>query len=163
MQYHQIYKSPIGTLHLVASDVGLRAIHLLKSEVSNVEEHPNRFTLEAAEQLTTYFNNKNTTFKVALDWDGHSEFYKSVWTYLIAIPSGQTRSYLDIAKHLEKPGASRAVGLANGKNPIPIIVPCHRVIGSDGSLTGFALGLDIKKQLLMLENPKTFAIQKELF
>ena len=162
MDFQQSLKSSIGRLLISASEKGITSIKLI-SEVVHINDNPNGFTRQAKEELIQYFDGKLTAFTVSLDWTGYSEFYQSVWQYLLNIPFGQTRSYLDISKYLDNPGASRAVGLANGKNPIPIIVPCHRVIGSNGSLTGFALGLPIKQHLLNLENPKSFAIQSELF
>ena len=161
MNYIQVINSPIGVLQIEASDAGLRAIKLL-SEISK-EEAPNKYSEQTAQELKEYFAGNRVEFEVNLDWEGYSEFYLSVWSYLLTIPIGQTRSYGEIAKYLDNPGASRAVGLANGKNPIPIIVPCHRVIGSNGALTGFALGVDVKKQLLALENPTSFGMQGELF
>ena len=86
-----------------------------------------------------------------------------VWNQVADIPYGKTISYLDIARAIDNPKSVRAVGMANGKNPIPIIIPCHRVIGSNGNLTGYALGLNIKSKLLALENPKAFAPQGTLF
>lgn len=158
----QIIKTPIGFLKIQATEVGLRSI-ILQEKIETDQDSSNEYTLKAASELLEYFNGKRTKFSVALDWEGYSDFYKSVWSYLVNIPSGQTRSYGEIAKYLDNPGAARAVGLANGKNPIPIIVPCHRVIGSNGALTGFALGLQVKQQLLALENPENFALQGELF
>lgn len=162
MEYTQTIKSNIGYLQIEASDDGLRAVKLLKKAPTK-NNAPNKHTVDAAQELEQYFKGSLKEFKVKLDWEGYSEFYQSVWSYLLTIPVGQTKTYGDIAKHLDKPGASRAVGLANGKNPIPIIVPCHRVIGSNGALTGFALGLHIKKQLLAHENPESFGIQGALF
>jgi len=161
MIFTQVISTKIGHLKIEASNNGLRRILLLGS-LPTVDPNQNKYTEIAAIQLKEYFSGKRKKFDVNLDWKGHSEFYQSVWNYLLTIPSGQTRSYGEIAKHLDNPGASRAVGLANGKNPIPIIVPCHRVIGSNGALTGFALGLHIKKQLLAHENPESFGMQGEL-
>ncbi len=159
----QVIKTPIGYLKIQASNLGLRSIEILKDKPKEKQEKINQFTKQAAEELLEYFDGKRTVFSVELDWDGYSDFYISVWTYLVNIPNGQTRSYGEVAKFIDNPGASRAVGLANGKNPIPIIVPCHRVIGSNGALTGFASGLHIKQQLLAHENPDGFALQGSLF
>ena len=161
MGYVQTISSQIGTLQVSASELGLTSVSLIDKPAK--DDLPNEYTQSAVSELESYFKGNLTSFTTVLDWTGYTDFYKSVWRYLIEVPFGQTRSYLDIAKHLDNPGASRAVGLANGKNPIPIIVPCHRIIGSNGSLTGFALGLDIKRQLLMLENPNSFAMQQKLF
>ncbi len=162
MECRQILKTEIGFLIISASEHGVRSISLSEKRPT-FEEYPNQYTKQAAKELIEYFNGSRKEFNVSLDWEGHSEFYKAVWSYLLSIPIGKTKSYGEIARHLENPGASRAVGLANGKNPIPIIVPCHRVIGSNGALTGFALGLEIKKRLLALENPESFGMQGELF
>lgn len=156
---HFAYKmmdSPVGRLKLVASDNGLAAILWQNDRPSRVrlgeliedERHP--VLVETARQLGEYFAGKRKTFSVALDMRG-TRFQKDVWEALLAIPFGETRSYADLAKRLRNPQATRAVGAANGRNPISIIVPCHRVIGSSGKLTGFAGGLDIKALLLDLE------------
>ncbi len=163
MEYTQVIESPIGHLLIEASDTGLSSIKVLSQKKEEESRISNTFTEQTAQELKEYFEGNRKEFTVVLDWDGYSDFFKSVWSYLVTIPCGQTRSYGDIAKHLNSPGASRAVGLANGKNPIPIVVPCHRVIGANGALTGFALGLHVKQQLLALENPDSFGIQGELF
>jgi len=110
----------------------------------------------AEQQLREYFAGERTEFDLPLASDG-TEFQKKVWSELQRIPYGETASYGDIARRLGyEPGISRAVGAANGANPIPIVVPCHRVIGADGSLTGYAGGLERKKTLLDLERPGLF-------
>ncbi|MBK8886607.1 MAG: methylated-DNA--[protein]-cysteine S-methyltransferase [Saprospiraceae bacterium] len=106
--------------------------------------------------MTQYFEGKRTTFDLAFDLDGFTEFSQKVWTELLNIPYGETISYKELAIRLGDVKCIRAAGTANGRNPIPIIIPCHRVIGSDGNLTGYALGLDIKKALLTLENPQKY-------
>lgn len=159
--YAQKIASPIGDLWICASQKGITSI--CYEEPDEYMGKGNDLSQLAAEELGSYFQGTLKKFTVDLDWQDHSDFYQSVWTYLLDIPYGETRTYLDIARHIGKPKGSQAVGQANGKNPIPIIVPCHRVLGSNGSLTGFALGLDIKEQLLQLENPKQFARQGKLF
>ncbi len=148
--------SPVGALTLVASAKGLVAIlwendspdRVKLGEASSDAGHP---VLIAAEtQLREYFAGTRTRFDLPLDFRG-TEFQKSVWAELLAIPFGETRSYGEIAAKLGRPKASRAVGAANGRNPISIVAPCHRVIGSTGKLTGFAGGLDAKEYLLALE------------
>jgi O-6-methylguanine DNA methyltransferase len=104
----------------------------------------------AAEQLQAYFAGERTTFDVRLDLQG-TAFERRVWKELLEIPFGETVSYRDIAERIGQPKACRAVGLANGRNPVPIIVPCHRMIGSNGTLTGYGGGLEIKERLLALE------------
>jgi methylated-DNA-[protein]-cysteine S-methyltransferase len=118
------------------------------TEVVANEQHP--VLVETERQLGEYFAGKRKMFSVALDMRG-THFQKDVWEALLAIPFGQTRSYGQLAKQLGNPRATRAVGAANGRNPISIIVPCHRVIGSSGKLTGFAGGLEVKAHLLGLE------------
>jgi len=105
---------------------------------------------KAATQLKEYFAGKRTEFDLPLSLAG-TDFQRSVWKALQEIPWGETRSYKDIAVRIGKPRATRAVGMANNRNPIPIIVPCHRVVGSDGSLTGYGGGLPVKQRLLELE------------
>ena len=112
------------------------------------DQHP--VLAETERQLREYFSGRRKEFSVALDMRG-TRFQKAVWEALLAIPFGQTKSYGQLAKQLGNPRATRAVGAANGRNPISIIVPCHRVIGSSGKLTGFAGGLEVKAHLLSLE------------
>jgi methylated-DNA-[protein]-cysteine S-methyltransferase len=156
---HHVYSvmpSPVGRLKLVASDQGLSAILWENDAPGRVrldiagkdDSHP--VLVETKRQLGEYFAAKRKAFTVTLDFTG-TAFQKSVWQALLTIPFGQTRSYGDIARQLGNPKAVRAVGAANGKNPISIIAPCHRVIGSTGKLTGFAGGLKTKAQLLALE------------
>jgi methylated-DNA-[protein]-cysteine S-methyltransferase len=148
--------SPVGELKLVASDAGLVAILWENDDPARVRlgmmaeaaEHP--VLVRAEEQLREYFAGNRTHFDVPLDFRG-TGFQKSVWAELLAIPFGETRSYGQIAAKLGRPSASRAVGAANGRNPISIIAPCHRVVGSTGKLTGFAGGLEAKAYLLGLE------------
>lgn len=154
-----VYKtmpSPVGELKLVASEKGLAAV-LWKNDhpgrvplahATETTDHP--LLLEVEQQLNRYFVGGLQTFTLELDFSG-TEFQKKVWSALLTIPFGQTRSYGQIAKHIGHPKAVRAVGAANGKNPISIIAPCHRVIGSNGKLTGFAGGLEAKARLLALE------------
>lgn len=153
---YKTIKSPVGELKLVASDKGLAAIlwendnprRVQLAPVSEDKNHP--VLLEAERQLKDYFSGKRRSFSVKLDFKG-TEFQKKVWAALLTIPFGETRSYGQIAKQIKNPKAVRAVGAANGKNPISIIAPCHRVIGSTGKLTGFAGGLEAKERLLALE------------
>jgi methylated-DNA-[protein]-cysteine S-methyltransferase len=112
---------------------------------------------ETARQLGEYFAGKRQRFELALDFAG-TEFQRQVWAALLAIPFGETRSYSDIARQIGNPDAVRAVGAANGRNPISIIAPCHRVIGASGSLTGFAGGLAAKQYLLALEGRQSLAL-----
>ena len=148
--------SPVGELTLVASDKGLAAILWENDDPDRVrlaprsEDRAHPVLREAERQLGEYFAGTREAFDLPLDFQG-TDFQKRVWQQLLAIPFGETRSYGEIARALGKPTASRAVGAANGKNPISIVAPCHRVIGSGGALTGFAGGLEAKQRLLALE------------
>jgi methylated-DNA-[protein]-cysteine S-methyltransferase len=148
-----------------ASEQGLTTLHIMKTKPSTKENTSTRhpILIETRNQVLEYFESKRKVFDIPLDWSGATDFYRSVWTILISIPFGKTRSYGDIARELGDIHKSRAVGLANGRNPIAIIVPCHRVIGSDGSLTGYAGGMDMKYKLLKLENPGHWVQQGNLF
>lgn len=149
--------SPVGELKLIATDSALVAVlwHTSKPIRFGSEtliENKNHPVLQTTEQqLNEYFAGDRKSFSIPLDMRG-TRFQKDVWEALLAIPFGHTCSYLDLAKQLGNPNATRAVGAANGRNPIPIIVPCHRVIGSSGKLTGFGGGLDRKALLLKLES-----------
>lgn len=149
--------SPVGALILVASDRGLAAILWESDDPKRVPISPlveggtHPVLVETEKQLADYFAGRRTQFTVPLDFHG-TDFQKSVWNALLQIPFGETRSYADIARKIGRPSAVRAVGAANGRNPISIIAPCHRVIGSSGALTGFAGGLPAKQLLLALES-----------
>ncbi|HEY9137242.1 MAG TPA: methylated-DNA--[protein]-cysteine S-methyltransferase [Terriglobus sp.] len=149
-------QSPVGVLTLVASDAGLVAVLWPEDDPKRVRLEPVREDAEhdvlkkTVTQLQEYFAGTRRTFELPFDVRG-TAFQKQVWEQLLAIPYGETRSYGDIARRLGKPAASRAVGAANGRNPLSIVVPCHRVIGTSGTLTGFAGGLDAKRMLLELE------------
>lgn len=148
--------SPVGALTLVASDAGLTAIlwendrpgRVKLGALEEAPDHP--LLIEAERQIQEYFAGERTSFSVPLDFHG-TDFQKSVWAALLTIPFGETRSYGEIARQIGRPSASRAVGAANGRNPISIIAPCHRVIGTNGALTGFAGGLAAKELLLGIE------------
>ena len=152
--------SPVGLLTLAGKDGRLRHLRMVDQTYE-----PNRTGWEsddtafqdAVEQLEEYFRGERTEFELELDLVG-TAFQKRVWSALLTIPYGETRSYGQIAAQLDAPGASRAVGLANGHNPIGIIVPCHRVIGANGSLTGYGGGLARKRALLDLEKQKASLI-----
>lgn len=149
-------RSPIGRLKLVASDRGLVAIlwehdsprRVRLAEIVECVEHP--VLVRTENELNEYFAGKRSTFTVPFDMRG-TYFQKQVWEALLGIPYGETRTYGQLAKQLGNPKATRAVGAANGRNPLAILVPCHRVIGYSGKLTGFAGGLDAKARLLRLE------------
>src|SRR5260370_26007615 len=154
---YKMISSPVGELKLVDSDNGLVAI--LWENVNPkrlklgalVENHDHPVLLETERQLKEYFQGKRKSFSLKLDLTG-TKFQNDVWQALLAIPFGETRSYGQLARQLGNPRATRAVGAANGRNPIPIVVPCHRVIGESGKLTGFGGGLKTKAHLLELES-----------
>ena len=155
LSYKEI-ESPVGKLKLVASAKALVAVlweqerpNRVKLDISKLDpRHP--ILLETERQLMEYFAGRRTQFELPLKPCG-TEFQMKVWRALREIPFGETRSYLNLAKILGSAKAARGVGFANGKNPLSIVVPCHRVVGSDGSLTGFAGGLQTKAKLLALE------------
>ena len=153
---YKMMVSPVGALKLVASDMGLVAILWNDDRLGRVRLgdmvaiERQAILVETERQLGEYFAGKRKAFSVALDMRG-TRFQRDVWEALLGIPFGETRSYGQLARQLGNPRATRAVGAANGRNPLSIIVPCHRVIGSSGKLTGFAGGLDTKAYLLRLE------------
>jgi len=155
--YYDIIESLVCSILLAGDEKGLKHVIFLKGE-RQVEipddwvENKELFR-EATRQLDAYFLGKLESFDLKLAPEG-TEFQKSVWKALCKIPYGETRTYKDIAASVGKPKAYRAVGLANNRNPIAIIVPCHRVIGSNDKLTGYASGLDLKAFLLKLEENK---------
>ncbi|RYG62349.1 MAG: methylated-DNA--[protein]-cysteine S-methyltransferase [Alphaproteobacteria bacterium] len=154
--------SPVGTLTLLASSTGLAAILWEADSPARVrlaprhEDPENPILQQARQQLTAYFAGALTTFTVPLHFHG-TPFQQQAWQALLTIPYGETRSYAHIANQLGLPTATRAVGAANGKNPLSIIAPCHRVVGSSGKLTGFAGGLSAKQFLLNHESAQLFA------
>ncbi|HXT13741.1 MAG TPA: methylated-DNA--[protein]-cysteine S-methyltransferase [Candidatus Angelobacter sp.] len=157
--FYKIAPTPIGKLKLVASDKGLAALLWEHDKPSRVrlgpltenKNHP--VLLQAERELAEYLSGKRRAFSVKLDAAG-TPFQNKVWHALEKIPFGETRSYSQIAKEIGKPAAVRAVGAAIGRNPLCVMVPCHRVIGASGALTGFAGGLDMKVRLLTLEGAK---------
>lgn len=154
---HKIIPSPVGQLTLIASDSGLMAVLWENEDPQRVGidkgEANNHFPLlqQAEQQLQEYFAGQHQHFNLPLHFIG-TPFQQQVWQALLTIPYGETRSYLQIAQQIGNEKSVRAVGAANGKNPISIIAPCHRVIGSSGKLTGFAAGLEAKAFLLQLES-----------
>jgi methylated-DNA-[protein]-cysteine S-methyltransferase len=157
MKYaHKFVDTPVGKLTLVASELGLAAILWENDKPTRVRldqgvfDETNSILVNAETQLLEYFAGTRQIFSLPLDFVG-TEFQKNVWQALLTIPYGETRSYWQIARQLGNEKAVRAVGAANGKNPISIIAPCHRVIGASGELTGFAGGLAAKTLLLDLE------------
>ena len=160
---YKTIQSPVGQLILVARETRLAAILWENERLNRVRlgpleedtEHP--LLKETERQLLEYFAGQRRRFELELDFAG-TDFQVRVWHALLTIPFGETRSYRDIAVQIGQPTAVRAVGAANGRNPISIIAPCHRVIGSSGSLTGFAGGLAAKQLLLSLEGQQTLQL-----
>ncbi|MET1071304.1 MAG: methylated-DNA--[protein]-cysteine S-methyltransferase [Umezawaea sp.] len=154
MPVHTTIDSPIGLLTLVAVDEGLTGLYMVEQRHRPPQEtfgHPDPTPFPAVvEQLAEYFSGDRTDFDVPLAMRG-TPFQRSVWDELTRIPYGETTSYGELAARLGNISASRAVGLANGKNPISVIVPCHRVVGSKGDLTGYGGGLERKRHLLAFE------------
>jgi methylated-DNA-[protein]-cysteine S-methyltransferase len=161
---HAVVDSPIGPLTLVASDGKLAGLYLdvrghepgraVLGEAATPGDGCDPVLALAAGQLREYFAGSLTRFTVPLELDG-TPFQRAVWAGLQEIGYGQTLSYGELARRIGSPAASRAVGLANGRNPVAIVVPCHRVVGADGSLTGYGGGLDRKQFLLALEQRVT--------
>jgi O-6-methylguanine DNA methyltransferase len=155
--YYHCWQSPVGPLTLVASERGLVALEFGRN---SRPEDKAKIYIESEEklrpyrtQLEEYFSGRRRQFTFALDLRG-TEFQKRCWRALLRIPYGQTRSYADIARAVGRPRAFRAVGMANNRNPVAIVVPCHRVIASDGGLCGYGGGLLLKDKLLRLEGAR---------
>jgi len=160
---YKYMSSPVGRLTLVATDYGLAAIlwendrpgRVRLNIAAEVNDHP--MLVETERQMEEYFAGQRTQFALTLDLSG-TAFQRQVWNALLTIPFGEKRSYGQIARQIGHPSAVRAVGAANGRNPISIVVPCHRVVGATGALTGFAGGLDVKAHLLAFESSSTPAL-----
>ena len=150
MQHCTFFQSPIGMLKITAEDDFITELSLTKENFIPETKSTCKLLGKTCEQLTEYFCRKRKFFDLPLKLNG-TDFQKQVWGELLKIPYGKTCSYHDIAIAVKNPKAYRAVGQANNKNPILILVPCHRVINKDGTFGGFALGNDIKKKLLDLE------------
>jgi methylated-DNA-[protein]-cysteine S-methyltransferase len=152
--YYDVMPSPVGPLRLVCDERGLRRICFARDRHPRAEDlqgtHAPARLAFARRQLEEYFAGERRSFELPLRPQG-TPFQLEVWEGLRTIPWGRTWSYAELAQAIGKPKAMRAVGAANGRNPLPIVVPCHRVIGADGSLTGFGGGIEIKARLLALE------------
>jgi methylated-DNA-[protein]-cysteine S-methyltransferase len=144
--YKRNFASPVGQLEITATINAVTAISFIESDISD-DNATIDLLIECQGQLEQYFSGNRTTFDLPLAPKG-TDFEQSIWKELLNVEYGSTKSYLDIAKKMNNPGAIRAVGRANGANPIAIIIPCHRIVGSDGSLTGYAGGLWRKRWLL---------------
>ena len=163
--YYSRFVSPVGLLLLAGSKAGLQLVSFgTGKRARNIAPEwrlDNSAFVEVVRQLQSYFAGERKHFDLSLSLQG-TDFQKTVWTALRQIPYGETISYKALAQTIGKPRAVRAVGAANGANPIPIIIPCHRVIGNDGSLTGFGGGLPLKKRLLELESHQLKLIPLQL-
>lgn len=152
--YKKYVNLPVGKIEIIEENEKIIELNIYNEEKNekknNIIEKDTKLLLEVEKQLKEYFEGKRTKFEIPLNPKG-TEFMKKVWKELLKIPYGETRTYKEIAKKTGNSKASRAVGMANNKNPIPIIIPCHRVIGSNNKLVGYALGLDMKQYLLDLE------------
>ncbi len=155
--YKTYYESPAGLIEILASEQGVTSLLFVKKRSGRTKN--NDHTLACSNQIHEYFNKDRNEFSVPLDLQG-TDFQKRVWKELLNIPFGKTISYMQMAVNLGDKKCIRAAGTANGRNPVCIIVPCHRVIGSNGTLVGYGGGLDKKKFLLEHEG---MLIQKELF
>lgn len=143
------YETPLGAIWIVESEGAITNISYKKP--GEFKEEETTLTCEAARQLAEYFAGKRKEFELPLNPEG-TDFQRKAWDALLKIPYGKTRSYKQQAELVGNPKASRAVGMSNNRNPIMIVIPCHRVVGANGSLTGYAGGLDVKRFLLDLEN-----------
>jgi methylated-DNA-[protein]-cysteine S-methyltransferase len=167
MLFYDIMPSSLGDLLILSSEKGIKSIQFSTGKEFSVDDtwvHKPEELKQVRLQLDEYFSGERSTFDLSLDPEG-TVFQKQIWKELCNIPHGQTCTYQDIANAIGKPNACRAIGMANSKNPILIVVPCHRVIGKNGKLTGYAGGLHNKARLLEIENIdfKQSPTQFELF
>ena len=153
MKYIKYINTMVGKIGIIEEDGKIIEVVIGRELVENndIIEKDTEILKEAVKQLNEYFEGKRKVFDLSVNPKG-TEFMQSVWKELEKIPYGKTATYKEIAERVGNPKAVRAVGMANNKNPIPIIIPCHRVIGANGKLVGYALGLNMKDQLLKLEN-----------
>lgn len=151
MLFYTLYSSPVSDLKIFANSKGICAIKFIPKTKLFTEKNKHPFLKAAEKYLDVFFSKKNPNFALPLDLVGTS-FQKKVWEALKQIPFGETRTYKQIAIAIGNPKATRAVGMAIHCNPIPIIIPCHRVIGTNGKLTGYANGLELKQKLLNFEH-----------
>jgi methylated-DNA-[protein]-cysteine S-methyltransferase len=153
MLTERVIPSPIGSLRLRADERALLELCFDGPEPTRASQDAHAVLDRAEAELEEYFAGRRTEFTVPLRMASTS-FFESVWQAVATIPFGETRSYADVARAIGRPSACRAVGMANGRNPLPLIVPCHRVVGANGTLTGYGGGLDRKRWLLEHEQPR---------
>ncbi len=151
----------LGDIEMHITDIGLKSLAFV--EKIPTDHTPSEKCKPYVTQVEKYFAGELTRFTLPIDWSDVAPFHKDVLKMVMTIPYGKTRTYKQIAAVLGKLSAIRAVGQANGKNPIAIVIPCHRVLGSNGELTGYAYGLELKRLLLELENPKSYRHQIKMF
>ena len=152
MRYWDIFESELGPIKVVCDDEGVLGVEFNREGLKEGQQKTTELTKKTVLQLKEYLSGERTEFDLPLKPQG-TEFQKKVWEALLTIPYGQTRSYKEIAVQIGNENACRAVGMANNRNPISIIIPCHRVVGADKSLVGYGGGLNIKIKLLHLECP----------
>lgn len=150
MRWINVINTVIGPLTIIDTDNSISHIHFGEVKVMGIEERKTELIAETERQINAFYKGERDSYDLPLTLQG-TEFQNKVWKALLEIPRGETRSYKDIAEAIENPKASRAVGMANNRNPIPVIVPCHRVIGRNGKLVGFAGGIDLKEKMLLIE------------
>lgn len=160
MNYNDYIKTDLGFWLVSANEEVIINIQFSKN-LPELPQNPNSITTLAIAQLAAYFQKTLTSFDLPLNLSPYSQFYRDTWEMVAAIPYGKLCSYSEIAIRMNNPKAVRAVGMANGKNPFPLVIPCHRVIGKDKSLTGYAYGLEVKKWLL--EHEEAIAKSPTLF
>ncbi len=155
--YYSVFETTLCKMTIVGDETGITQLHMdcgedqpREFEIDPGWERNTSFFREEIQQILDYLDGQRTSFDIVANPKG-TAFQHQVWEALVEIPYGETMSYGEIAEKLHNPGAARAVGMAGAKNPIPIIIPCHRVVGADGDLTGFAFGVDIKEKLINLE------------
>ena len=162
MTQHIIISSPVGNIRIEGSELGISRIQLMIDQDVNESEGIPEALKDAVIQLREYFDGTRKEFDLKLDFGQAPDFHQEVWKMVKLIPYGRTRTYADIAEIIDHANAFRAVGHANGMNPLPIVIPCHRVIGKDGSLTGYYYGLELKRWLLSHESPGQYMKQGDL-
>lgn len=157
-----IISSPLGKIFLEGSENGVSRISFREEDTMGPITSVPDCLKDCAIQLEEYFDGTRKEFELKLDFGNAPAFHQQVWKMIRLIPYGRTRTYADIAEILDHNLAFRAVGRANGMNPLPIVIPCHRVVGKDGNLTGYAYGLEMKRWLLSHESPGQFMKQSDL-
>src|SRR5688572_12813174 len=162
MDSQAIISSPLGHILIEGSEKGISRISFWDQDIEVTTSEIPECLQDCVSQLAEYFDGSRKEFDLKLDFGNAPSFHQEVWKMVKIIPYGRIRSYADIAEILDHKYAFRAVGRANGMNPLPIVIPCHRVVGKDGNLTGYAYGLEMKRWLLCHESPGTYMKQGDL-